>query len=241
MARSRKVTVVPSTRTPRAGAITLANLVIAGFALGITVVAGKRMFGSGDTSNMPNLSGVSRVVAGTDTAPQQAPTAEQALGAFRVRNLAGKSEPLITKGQPVILMVSSRTCTWCKRALKDLGELSAGRPLPRLKVITLEGAAEGVAMLAKEGITGAQLVGPVGGADQRDVDAKEPSVAATLHILASTTARARERTGQPEFPEMEIERDDARDEARQRDAHTLRHSVSDAEKRESLPSTPRRI
>ena len=150
----------------RAGAITLANLVIAGLALGIAVLAGKRMFGSVDTPDMPNLSGVSRVVAGSDTAPQQAPTAEQALGAFRVRNLAGKSEPLVTKGQPVILMVSSRTCTWCKRALKDLGELSAGRPLPRLKVITLEGAAEGVAMLAKEGITGAQLVGPVGGADQ---------------------------------------------------------------------------
>ena len=155
-----------SARRSRAGAITLANLVIAGVGLGIAVLAGKRMFGSIDTPDMPNLSGVSRVVAGSDTAPQQAPTAEQALGAFRVRNLAGKSEPLVTKGQPVILMVSSRTCTWCKRALKDLGELSAGRPLPRLKVITLEGAAEGVAMLAKEGITGAQLVGPVGSADQ---------------------------------------------------------------------------
>ncbi len=166
MTRSGKVTVVPFARTPRAGAIPLANLVIAGLALGITVVAGKRMFGNNENPDMPNLSGVSRVVAGSDTAPQQAPTAEQALGAFRVRNLAGKSEPLVTKGQPVILMVSSRTCTWCKRALKDLGELSAGRPLPRLKVITLEGAAEGVAMLAKEGITGAQLVGPVGGADQ---------------------------------------------------------------------------
>ena len=165
MARFSKVTVVPSARAPRAGAITLANLVIAGVGLGIAVLAGKRMFGSVDT-DMPNLSGVSRVVAGSDTAPQQAPTAEQALGAFRVRNLAGKSEPLVTKGQPVILMVSSRTCTWCKRALKDLGELSAGRPLPRLKVITLEGAAEGVAMLAKEGITGAQLVGPVGSSDQ---------------------------------------------------------------------------
>ena len=155
-----------SARRSRAGAITLANLVIAGVGLGIAVLAGKRMFGSVDTPDTPNLSGVSRVVAGSDTAPQQAPTAEQALGAFRVRNLAGKSEPLVTKGQPVILMVSSRTCTWCKRALKDLGELSAGRPLPRLKVITLEGAAEGVAMLAKEGITGAQLVGPVGSADQ---------------------------------------------------------------------------
>ncbi len=163
---SYNLTVAPPSRLrqPRVGAVTVGNLALIGCVLGLTVVAGARMTAPASANGL--VSGGARVVAGSDTAPQQAPTAEQALGAFRVRTLAGKTEPLVTKGQPVILMVSSRTCTWCKRALKDLGELSAGRPLPRLKVITLEGAAEGVPMLAKEGITGAQLVGPVGSADQ---------------------------------------------------------------------------
>ena len=102
----------------------------------------------------------------SDTAPASAPTAARALGSLAVRNLDGERVPLVTPGQPLIVMVSSETCGWCKRALKDLGELSAGRPLPRLTVITLEGAAEGVPMLAREGITGARLVGPAGGSDQ---------------------------------------------------------------------------
>ena len=101
-----------------------------------------------------------------DTAPQSAPTAEQALGAFKVRNLQDKVIPLVTKGQPAIIMVSSVTCSWCKRTLKDLGEMAGGRPLPHLKFLTLEGAAEGIPMLAKEKLTGAELIGPVGSADQ---------------------------------------------------------------------------
>ncbi len=101
-----------------------------------------------------------------DTAPQTAPSAGQALGAFNVRNLQGKLVPLATKGQPAIVMVSSRTCSWCKRTLKDLGEMSAGRPLPRLKLLTLEGAAEGIPMLAKEGLTGVEMIGPAGSSDQ---------------------------------------------------------------------------
>ena len=106
------------------------------------------------------------VVVGTDTAPQNAPTAEQAIGALKVRDIRGAVVALVTKGEPAILMISSVTCSWCKRTLKDLGELSAGRPLPRLKLLTLEGAAGGVPMVSKEHITGAQLIGPVGSNDQ---------------------------------------------------------------------------
>src|SRR5690606_16868317 len=73
---------------------------------------------------------------------------------------------LVTPGQPSIVMVNSLTCGWCKRALRDIGELSEGRPLPHFKVITLEGAGAGLPMLAKEKITGAEVLGPAGDADQ---------------------------------------------------------------------------
>lgn len=106
------------------------------------------------------------VVAGTDTAPESAPRLQDALGTVKVKDLQGNTVPLLTPDQPAIIMINSRTCPWCKKSLKDIGTLSQGRPLPRLTVLTLEGAAEGVPMLAQEKITGAHLVGPVGSAEQ---------------------------------------------------------------------------
>lgn len=106
------------------------------------------------------------VVAGTDTAPSVALTAQQALGSATARDLAGKTVPLIVKGQPSIVMLSSRTCSWCKKALKDFGNMADGRPVPRLTVLTLEGAAEGVPMLEQEGLRGARLLGPAGSKEQ---------------------------------------------------------------------------
>lgn len=104
----------------------------------------------------------------TGTAPSRSGAAPSAtaLGAFQVVDLDGALVPVAPPGEPAIVMVSSRTCGWCKRAFKDIGELAAGRPVPRLRVITLEGAAEGVPMLAKERITGAHALGPAGSNDQ---------------------------------------------------------------------------
>ena len=120
--------------------------------------------GSNRDADQGNLS-VDRVAA-SDTIKRATPTVEEAVGAFRVRDTTGAIVPLITKGEPAILMISSVTCGWCKKSLKDLGEMSAGRPLPRLKLLTLEGAIGGQSMLAKEHITGAQLIGPSGSRDQ---------------------------------------------------------------------------
>ncbi len=106
------------------------------------------------------------VVAGTDTAPETAPRLQEALGTVKVKDLQGRIVSLLTTDQPVIIMINSRTCPWCKKSLKDIGMLSRGRPLPRLTVLTLEGAGEGVPMLARENITGANLVGPVGSEEQ---------------------------------------------------------------------------
>ena len=118
------------------------------------------------TTAAENLAIAREIVSRSDAAQPAAPTIEQAVGNLRVRDAAGKVVPLVTKGEPAIIMVSSVTCQWCKKSLKDLGEIAAGRPLPHLKFLTLEGAADGAPMLAKEHITGAQLIGPSGGRDQ---------------------------------------------------------------------------
>ena len=131
-----------------------------------TAAVAKRGYDHAEEERSANVAASTRPPVVGDTAPQTAPTAGQALGTFKVRDLKGRLVPLVTKGEPAIVMVSSVSCSWCKRALKDLGEMSAGRPLPRLKFLTLEGASEGVAMLTKEHISGAQLIGPAGSSDQ---------------------------------------------------------------------------
>lgn len=88
-------------------------------------------------------------------------TVEQTLGTTKVRDLRGAIVPLVTPGTPTVIMVSSRTCSWCKRALKDFGEMANGRAVSRLTLLTLEGAADGTPMLQRERLTGARLVGPV--------------------------------------------------------------------------------
>lgn len=157
-------------RSPR-GSISFSTLALVLVGLACTVLIAKRATAEKDVVNLLADHGV---VAGTDTAPSTAPTAQQAIGTFKVTDVTGQVVPLHTKGEPAILMISSRTCSWCKRALKDLGVMSAGRPLPRLKLLTLEGAGEGVPMLAQEQLTGAQLIGPAGGADQQRLAARYP-------------------------------------------------------------------
>lgn len=145
------------------GTIRFSTVTLVLVALACTVLVAKRATAEKDTVNLLVDHGV---VPGTDTTPSTAPTAEQAIGTFKVTALNGKVIPLHVKGEPAILMISSVTCSWCKRALKDLGVMAAGRPLPRLKLLTLEGAGEGAPMLAKEKLTGAELIGPASGADQ---------------------------------------------------------------------------
>ena len=157
-------------RSPR-GSISFSTLALVLVGLACTVLIAKRATAEKDVGNLLADHGV---LAGTDTAPSTAPTAQQAIGTFKVTDLTGQVIPLHTKGEPAILMISSRTCSWCKRALKDLGVMSAGRPLPRLKLLTLEGAGEGVPMLAKEKLTGAQLIGPAGSSEQVSITFRYP-------------------------------------------------------------------
>jgi hypothetical protein len=144
--------------SPNAGRARSWSAVLVIGALGLTAMAWRERAAVSSSDGIPAPS--VRVVAGTDTAPEQAPQASDVVGTFKVRDLKNQLVPVVRPGEPSVVMISSVTCTWCMRALKDLGEMAAGRPLPRLTVLTLEGARGGVRMLAKEKLTGASLVGP---------------------------------------------------------------------------------
>ncbi|MBY0489418.1 MAG: hypothetical protein K2R93_06220 [Gemmatimonadaceae bacterium] len=151
--------------TPAPVPVSFGSLVLALSLLGGGVLVAKRATADG-TDQPGNILASAGLVPGTDTAPATAPRLGQTLGTTRVKDLSGKVVPLVPAGQPGVLMISSRTCSWCKRTLKDLGEMSGTRALPRFTVLTLEGASEGVPMLAKEHLTGARLVGPATGNDE---------------------------------------------------------------------------
>jgi hypothetical protein len=95
-----------------------------------------------------------------DPAPAELVPAGALFAGFVAIDAAGTAAPLADAGRPAVLMVNSTSCGFCKRALADLGALAGGRPLPALRVLTLEGAGQGRPMLAREGLTGAALLGP---------------------------------------------------------------------------------
>lgn len=80
------------------------------------------------------------------------------VAALTVRTADGRTLPLSGIGTPAVAMVVSTTCAVCKEALHDFG--ATGRALPRLWLVTLEGAERGRAMLDSAGVTGAVLAGP---------------------------------------------------------------------------------
>lgn len=89
-----------------------------------------------------------------------AATSREGLGAFPVHDVNGATVPIIRAGEPAIVMINSRGCGYCRLALRDLGEYAGGRPVPRLRLLTLEGAAAGVPMLEAAGVNGAAPIGP---------------------------------------------------------------------------------
>ena len=102
---------------------------------------------------------------------ESAASLDPALGAavatLRVRAASGEVVPFAPpRGEPAVLMVSSVSCDYCDLALRDAARLAGGRPLPGLRVVTLEGAAGGAEMLARTGVRGAWVAEPAGSADR---------------------------------------------------------------------------
>ena len=102
---------------------------------------------------------------GAAAAPDAALGADVA--ALRVRAADGAVVSFAPpRGEPAVLMVSSVSCDYCDEALRDAARLAGGRPLPGLRVLTLEGVADGARMLARTGVRGAWLAEPAGNADR---------------------------------------------------------------------------
>jgi hypothetical protein len=95
----------------------------------------------------------------TPAAPAAVPGLASIVG-VDLRSIDGEAARAAQDGTPTIVMVSSETCGYCKRALRDMGEMSGGRPLSRLRLVTLEGAAGGAPMLRAAGVQGATSLGP---------------------------------------------------------------------------------
>lgn len=101
--------------------------------------------------------------------PRPAPAVQGAVGSLATlaaRTAGGQVVPLALEGGPSVVMVSSESCGSCMASMRDLAALGGGRPLPRLRVLSLEGAAGGERMVARQGLTGVDVVGPVDGAMQ---------------------------------------------------------------------------
>lgn len=106
---------------------------------------------------------------GTPAPPPDDPAvsmAREAVTALVVRDSAGQRVPLAPVGKPAILMVNSKSCFFCRSALKDIGTLQGRDPVPMLRVVTLEGVDAGRSMLASFGVHGAFNAGPAGESEQ---------------------------------------------------------------------------
>ncbi len=97
------------------------------------------------------------------------PTVGQARDAvtnLTVRDSVGARVPLAPRGKAAILMVNSRTCAFCRQSLMAIAAQQGRDGVPMLRVVTLEGADVGRAMLASLGVRGAFSAGPDGESDQ---------------------------------------------------------------------------
>lgn len=82
------------------------------------------------------------------------------LSGYTVRTADGDLVPLAARGEPTVVMVSSLSCAVCKESLRDFAAQTDAAGLPRLRMVTLEGAAAGDGMLLAAGLTGLWHAGP---------------------------------------------------------------------------------
>jgi hypothetical protein len=112
------------------------------------------------------------------------------IAALRVRLVDGSEVPLAPDAGSAVVMVSSQTCTFCNEALRDLARLAGGRPLPGLRVVTLEGAAAGTPMLARHALERVWHAGPAGGGAGALLTFQFPGTPTFLLVDAAGTVRA---------------------------------------------------
>lgn len=87
--------------------------------------------------------------------------ANGSLAGYQVRLETDSLVPIVPADAPAVVMVSSVTCSVCAETMRDLA--SDGRPLPGLRIVTLEGAALGGAMARRNGLRRTWHAGPADG------------------------------------------------------------------------------
>ena len=171
-------------RLPTAAWATLGALVVgAGFWLGLRL----------DATTLPPAAGDASAVVGAPT--------QGRLDDVRARHADGRLVSLATPGAPLVVMVSSVTCAVCDEAMRDIGREAQGRPLPRLRVVTLEGAAAGAPMLARNQLAQAWHAGAADGSGQVLLTFQFPGTPTFLFVDADGTVR-RALPGYPGFERM---------------------------------------
>jgi len=115
--------------------------------------------------------------------------ARGSLRGYRVRLADGRLAQLAPEGEPAVVMVSSVSCAVCAEAMRDFGRQAAGRPLPRLRVVTLEGTALGAPMLARHGLA-PWHAGPADGSGQTLLTFQFPGTPTFLLLDGDGVVRA---------------------------------------------------
>lgn len=126
--------------------------------------------------------------------------ARSAVTDLMVRDSANNRVPLTPKGAPAILMVNSKTCSFCRMALKDIGAMQGRDGVPHLRVVTLEGEAAGSAMLRMFDVRGAFSSGPDGESDQVLLTFRIPGTP----VFARTDSQGRIVETVPGYPGPEV-------------------------------------
>ena len=142
-----------------------------------------------------------------DRQPSSVATDDPAVGQARsavadlyVRDSAGALVPLAPRDGPAILMVNSKTCSFCRLALRDIAARQGRDGVPRLRVVTLEGAEAGRVMLNSFGVRGAFSGGPDGESDQVLLTFRIPGTP----VFARTDGAGRIVETVPGYPGPEI-------------------------------------
>ena len=126
--------------------------------------------------------------------------ARSAVTNLMVRDSANARVALSPAGRPAILMVNSRSCTFCRAALRDIAAMQGRDGVPMLRVVTLEGEGVGRAMLSSLGVTGAFSSGPDGESDQVLLTFRSPGTP----VFARTDSAGRIVETVPGYPGPEL-------------------------------------
>ena len=138
-----------------AGAIVFIGGLVAGLALAWLIEARR-----GGVDSIKRTTDARHDTAGALARTGQPPRATR-LDALGLRDTTGRRVDLAAAGVPQIVMISSTTCSVCRRAFADFRARAAeGASFARLSVVTIEGADSGAIELRTMRVTPGAVLGP---------------------------------------------------------------------------------